>query len=102
MVRSVRLVLAGCAVLGSPSLVAAQGRPATTAMACAAARDFVARAGAVVMTTGPITYARLVRDGGFCPLPEGPKPAFERTLDDPQCFVGYTCQDKFNEGIGRD
>lgn len=80
----------------------AQGRPDTTAMTCAEASALVARAGAVVMSTGPFTYARFVRYGGFCPLPETTRPSWETTRDDPKCFVGYVCRDKFNESQGRD
>lgn len=90
-----------CLLLAVSSGAQAQVRPAIPAMTCASAADLVARSGAVVLTTGPITYARIVRDGGFCNIPEAPKPAFERTLDNPKCFVGYTCQDKFTEGGGR-
>ncbi|WP_264050195.1 hypothetical protein [Methylobacterium flocculans] len=82
--------------------VSAQARPATPSLTCAEASALVTQAGAIVMSTGPTTYARFVRDGGFCPLPETTQPAWERTRDDPTCFVGYTCRDKFNEGQGRD
>ncbi|GJE15714.1 hypothetical protein [Methylobacterium marchantiae] len=96
-----RFVLVACAVL-APIAVSAQERPATPAMLCADAHALVSRVGAIVMTTGPITYDRIVRDGGFCPLPEAPKPAFELTRDVAKCFVGYVCRDKFNEGSTRD
>lgn len=100
--RPVFPLLAGAIALAPSAGAVAQGRPATPALSCAAAADLVARSGAIVLTTGPFTYARIVRDGGFCPIPEFPKPAFEVTLDDPKCFVGYVCRDKFNEGGGRD
>ena len=79
-----------------------QPRPAMPEMICAEAAGLVARTGAIVLTTGPFTYARFVRDGGFCPLPEVPKPALEATRDVPRCFVGYTCHDRFTEGGGRE
>lgn len=85
-----------------PALAQAQSRPDTTTLTCSEASELVARAGAIVMTTGPATYARFVRDGGFCPLPETTQPSWELTRDNPKCFVGYTCRDKFNEGKGRD
>ncbi|MCI9879994.1 hypothetical protein MTL_08080 [Methylobacterium goesingense] len=85
-----------------PGVARAQTRPDTRAMTCAEASALVARAGAIVLSTGPVTYARFVRDGGFCPLPETTQPSWEITRDDPKCFVGYTCRDKFNEGQGRD
>ncbi|MCJ2043138.1 hypothetical protein MKK58_01030 [Methylobacterium sp. J-078] len=93
--------LVACAVL-LPGVAQSQTRPDTRAMTCAEASALVARAGAIVMSTGPVTYARFVRDGGFCPLPETTQPSWEITRDDPKCFVGYTCRDKFNEGQGRD
>ena len=102
MITSIRFLFVPAAILGILSGAIAQGRPATPAMTCAAAAELVARTGAIVLTTGPITYARFVRDGGFCPIPETPKPAFELTLDNAKCFVGYTCQDRFSEGSGRD
>lgn len=80
----------------------ASARPATPALTCAEASALVMQAGAIVMDTGPMTYARFVRDGGFCPLPETTRPTWERTRDNPECFVGYTCHDKFNEGRDRD
>lgn len=95
------MLLAVAAGLGFATGALAQGRPATPAMSCAAAGALVARAGAIVLTTGPISYDRIVRDGGFCALPETTEPAYETTLDNPQCFVGYRCKDKFNEGVGQ-
>lgn len=97
------LALLACAAAVLPfGQAQAQGRPATPALSCAAAAGLVARSGSIVLTTGPFTYDRFVRDGGFCPLPEIPRPAFEVTLDDPKCFVGYICKDKFTENNGRD
>jgi hypothetical protein len=104
--RSLTAILV-CAGL-MPGLAQAQGReqaparPDTTALTCAEASALVMRAGAVVMSTGPITYARFVRDVGFCPTPETTRPSWEATRDNPKCFVGYICHDKFNEGPGRD
>ncbi|MGU3361321.1 hypothetical protein ACLBWX_13405 [Methylobacterium sp. M6A4_1b] len=98
--RSLSALLAGIVLL--PGVAQAQARPDTRAMTCAEASALVARAGAIVLSTGPVTYARFVRDGGFCPLPETTQPSWEITRDDPKCFVGYTCRDKFNEGQGRD
>ncbi|WP_244476472.1 hypothetical protein [Methylobacterium sp. Leaf88] len=102
--RSLSVLLACTALLPGAALAQtdAQARPDTRAMTCAEAAALVARAGAVVMSTGPATYARFVRDGGFCPLPETTQPSWETTRDNPKCFVGYTCRDKFNEGQGRD
>jgi hypothetical protein len=78
--------------------VAAQGRPYTPSMACRAAAALVAARGAIVLGTGPNTYERIVVHGGFCTIEETTAPAWEPTTDNPQCFVGYRCKDKFNEG----
>ena len=102
MIGTIRLFPVSAAIVAFASGAVAQGRPATPAMTCAAAADLVARNGAIVLTTGPITYARFVHHGGFCPIPETPRPAFELTLDNPKCFVGYICKDRFSEGGGRD
>jgi hypothetical protein len=84
--------------------VAAQGRPYTPSMSCRAAAGLVAASGAIVFGTGPNTYERVVLHGGFCSIEETTAPAWEPTADNPQCFVGYRCKDKFNEGAagGRD
>ncbi|MCJ2079749.1 hypothetical protein [Methylobacterium sp. J-090] len=89
-------------LLVSASAAVAQARLATPDMTCAEAAGLVTRTGAIVLTTGPFTYDRFVRDGGFCPLPTVPKPAFELTRDVPRCFLGYTCHDRFTEGAGRE
>jgi hypothetical protein len=34
---------------------------------------------------------RYVRDRSFCEITEATKVAFAPRLDNPQCFVGYTC-----------
>jgi hypothetical protein len=84
--------------------VAAQGRPYTPTMSCRAAAALVAAGGSIVLGTGPNTYERVVLHGGFCSIEETTAPAWEPTADNPQCFVGYRCKDKFNEGAvgGRD
>jgi hypothetical protein len=94
------LAAAAALLVGSGAI--AQVRPATPALTCAAAADLVARSGAIVLTTGPYTYDFIVRDGGFCPLATTPKATFETTLDNPKCFVGYVCRDRFGEGSNRD
>lgn len=81
------------AILGVlPSALQAQQRPMTQTMDCAAARQLVARAGAVVLGTGPYTYDRYVRDRSFCQLAEILDPAWVPTRDVAQCPVGYRCR----------
>ena len=76
----------------------AQPRPDVTAMTCAAAQALIARSGAVVVTTGPGTYSRIVADVSFCTIEKSTRPDYERTRDVPECFVGYRCVDPFSEG----
>jgi hypothetical protein len=80
----------------------AQDRPYTPRMSCHEAAALVTARGAVVLGTGPNSYERVVAHGGLCPIEETTAPAWEATADNPRCFVGYRCKDKFNEGDGRD
>jgi hypothetical protein len=70
----------------------AQQRPMTPDMSCAAARQLVNRAGAIVLSTGPYTYDRYVRDRSFCELAEILDPVWVVTRDVAQCPIGYRCQ----------
>jgi hypothetical protein len=70
----------------------AQGRPDTTRLACAAAQRLVKQSGAIVLTTGRDLYDRFVDSEAFCNFDQVAKPAFVRSADKAQCFVGYTCE----------
>lgn len=85
------LKFASALLLVSTGLAAAQGRPSTTAMSCAAAAALVQSRGAVVLGTGGDMFDRFVRDASFCPKGQVLRPAFEPTIDQRQCFVGYRC-----------
>jgi hypothetical protein len=78
----------------------AQPRPSTLGMSCSQARALVASQGAVVLGTGPNTYDRYVAHAGFCPRDQLPEPAFERTADNPQCYVGGRCVSRRNDPPG--
>ena len=80
----------------------AQGRPYSPGMSCREAAAMVSARGAVVLGTGPNSYERVVAHGGLCSVEETTAPAWEPTADNPRCFVGYRCKDKFNEGSERD
>jgi len=71
----------------------AQPQPNTTGMRCAAARQVVARQGAIVLRTSPSTYNRYVSTRAYCMSTEITEAAFVPTADDRQCFVGYTCRE---------
>lgn len=75
----------------------AQSRPYSPRMTCQSAARMVAARGAVVMSTGPNTYDRYVRSQPYCTPSETTRPAWVRTADNPQCFIGYTCEDVEND-----
>lgn len=86
------MLIALAALLSSASIAAA--RPSTLTMSCAQAAATVARAGAVVLTTGAHTYDRFVASGSFCMSEEVPLVARAPTLDSEDCAVGYTCRQR--------
>jgi hypothetical protein len=69
----------------------AQSHPLTTRMSCRAAAGLVHRHGAIVLSTGGQTYDRYVASQSFCATGYYARPAFVRTADNPQCYVGYYC-----------
>lgn len=85
------LVLATVAALPTP---ANAQRPDTRNFTCASAWQFVQQQGAVVMTTGPYTFERLVSIRRYCALDEVLQRHFGQTLDSPRCFVGYACRSR--------
>jgi hypothetical protein len=79
--------------VAATDIAAAQGRPDTSRMSCASARQLVSRHGAIVLSTGPSTFDRFVSNRSYCMPTEQTEPAFVRTTDNRQCFVGYTCRE---------
>jgi hypothetical protein len=73
---------------------AAQSRPDTNRLSCAAAQALVTRSGAVVLSTGPSLFDRYVISRAYCPSTDRTEPAFVPTTDNRQCFVGHTCRDR--------
>ena len=73
----------------------AEARPSTLGMSCGQAAATVARAGAIVLSTGVHTYDRFVVHNGFCLPGQKVKPAYAPTADSPTCGIGYTCTDRF-------
>jgi hypothetical protein len=98
----VRLTFGFSALLLVAGAAAAQERPYAPAMGCQQAAAIVSARGGVVIGTGPTTYERLVRDIGFCPREQTTQPFWTPTADNPQCFIGYRCRDRFTEGRDRD
>ena len=89
-----RLVLAFFVITSLSTEVMAQ---LTQNMACAQARGVVVSQGSAVLHTSSAAYDRYVRDGSFCPLGKVPLPAWVRTADTAQCFVGNLCRDMEND-----
>jgi len=71
----------------------AQVGPPTSQRTCGANRQLVMKEGAVVLDTGPSTYARFVKNGSECLVDQFPEPAWVPSSNNPQCFIGYRCRD---------
>lgn len=89
--RPVVAAAAAIALVALPSPAVAQARPDTRAMSCAQAQDLVRRAGAIVLSTGPLTYQRFVTDRRFCDRTEVLQVEYAPTRDTAQCPVAYRC-----------
>lgn len=89
-----RLVLASLTIVGSSAFA----RPSTLDMTCAQAYDLVMSEGAVVLSTHAYTEDQYVAHGGYCANTDNDRaePAWVPTLDNGQCFVGYTCEESSN------
>lgn len=87
----------GLSLAGAITTALAQERPYAPRMTCAAAASLVARAGGIVIGTGPSTYDRFVSDDRFCQTEETTVATWTNTADNPQCLVGYRCKDRFDE-----
>jgi hypothetical protein len=94
----IRFGLASLALLATLGGAVAQERPYAPRLACQQVAALVAQHGAIVISTGPITYERVVKDESFCPVEETTAPFWTPSADNQQCFAGYRCRDKFSEG----
>jgi hypothetical protein len=79
----------------------AQGRPVSTTLTCSRAASLVASQGAVILGTGVYTYDRYVSGHNFCVRGETAEAAWVPTVDNPQCFVGYQCRQRFQRQSSR-
>ena len=86
-----RITFSVAALLLGMQSAPAQTRPDSLAMTCAQVNGLVKAQGAVVIGTGQYIFDRYVTDRRFCPTFDTTKPAWLRTRDKAQCFVGYTC-----------
>jgi hypothetical protein len=80
------------AVLAATSVATA--RPNTVTMSCGQAAATVARAGAIVLSTGEFTYERFVATNSFCLPGEITEPGIAPTIDSENCQVGYVCRQR--------
>jgi hypothetical protein len=78
------------AVLATNSIAAA--RENTANMSCDEAAALVAKAGAIVLSTGVNTYDRFVADISHCAPRQATEPGLAPTLDSRFCKVGYICR----------
>jgi hypothetical protein len=82
------------AVIALASASPVHARPSTTTMSCGQAAATVAKAGAIVLTTGPGTYERFVASDAKCLPGEFAEAAQAPTLDSLSCTVGYICKQR--------
>jgi hypothetical protein len=86
-----RLVLSALAAILA-GIPVCEARQSTTTMSCAQAAATVAKAGAIVLTTGEFTYERFVAATTFCLGGETAERGMAPTADSPSCSVGYICR----------
>jgi hypothetical protein len=88
-----RILLSVLTLTSIATAATAQVGPPTSQRTCSANRQLVLREGAVVLDTGPSTYARFVKNGSECMVGQFPEPAWVPSTNNPQCFIGYRCRD---------
>jgi len=76
------------------SATGSNARPSTTTMTCGQAAATVAKAGAIVLTTGSNTYERFVATSAKCLQGELAETATAPTTDSESCPVGYVCRQR--------
>ena len=87
-----RSVLTTLAFALASTAAVAQAGPPTSQRTCGANRQLVLKEGAVVLDTGPSTYARFVKSGAECAVDQFAEPAWVPSSNNPQCFIGYRCK----------
>ncbi len=95
MNRPALLLCTSLCLAAAPAL--AQQRPFTPALTCGAVQALVAREHRVVLATSPNAYETVHLDSGDCRDEVTARPAFEPTLDNPNCFAGYRCVQRNND-----
>jgi len=101
MIRSIAFALAtfttAIAIASIAESTAAQARPNTSRMTCAAARSLVTQQGAIVLDTSSSRFDRYVSSHAYCHSDQITEPAFVPTTDNQQCFVGHTCREIYGD-----
>ena len=95
------LTIALIAVTALPPVASAQvvgDRIPAPALPCGQVLAAVNQRGATLVSTGPYTYERLVRDIGFCTIEQATEPYYGPSANAGQCFLGYRCKDRMTEG----
>jgi hypothetical protein len=88
-----RQLLVAMAALSATASIS-EARQNTNDMSCGEAAATVARAGAIVLSTGELTYERFVASSTFCLGGEAADAGIAPTLDSPACNVGYVCRQR--------
>ena len=88
-------IAAIASVMAEP--MAAEARPDTNRMTCAAANALVMKQGAIVLGIGPSIFDRYVSSRAYCTSGDWTEPAFVPTADNRQCWVGYTCRQRYGD-----
>jgi hypothetical protein len=88
-----KIRISALALISIATAATAQVGPPTSQRTCSANRQLVLREGAVVLDTGPSTFARFVKNGSECTVDQFPEPAWVPSSNNPQCFIGYRCKD---------
>ena|SRR5207248_1815680 len=76
---------------------AAEARPDANRMTCPAAHALVMKHGAIVLGTGSSLFDRYVSSRAHCTSGDLTEPAFVPTADNRQCWVGYTCRQRYGD-----
>ena len=86
-------------MLAAPGAIAQERVPAHE-RPCGQVMGLVQSRGVAVLSTGPFTYERIVRDQGFCETETTTGPAYVPSADTRLCFAGYRCR-TIERGEGR-
>jgi hypothetical protein len=89
-----RLAVTVLLFMALPGASMVEARPSTLTMSCGQAAATVAKAGAIVLTTGQFTYERFVATNAFCLPGEITEVGVAPTSDSESCAVGYTCRQR--------